>query len=174
MARGRGGDQSFDSTLLRKVVRVGTEGRATPILDFSLPSLTNEDNVRFQQVPSLQEVEEVIFSMSKDSTPGRDGFGAGFYQECWPIIQNELLEAVHEFFKGAPQPREFSSALLVLIPKVSGATTWQEFRPISLCNQSFKIISKILTNRLNHLLSKLISPWQSSFVPDRRDRKSVV
>ncbi|XP_071925525.1 uncharacterized protein [Coffea arabica] len=73
--------------------------------------------MKLQQLPSLQELKEVVFSMSKDSVPGSDGFGAGFYQACWSIIQNELLEAVQEFFKGVPQPRGLSSALIVLVPK---------------------------------------------------------
>ncbi|XP_027093591.1 uncharacterized protein [Coffea arabica] len=150
-----------------KLLTSDREGRVTPSLDFPLPSLTDKDNRMFQQQPSLQEVKEVVFSMSKDSAPRPDGFGAGFYQECWPIVQHELLEAVQEFFKGAPQSRGFSSRLIVLIPKVSGASKWQEFRPISLCNQSSKIISKVLTNRLNLLLPKIISPWQSGFVPGR-------
>nr|XP_027096084.1 uncharacterized protein LOC113715980 [Coffea arabica] len=150
-----------------KLLTSDREDRATPSLDFPLPSITAADNMMFQQLPSLQEVKEVVFSMSKDSAPGPDGFGAGFYQECWSIIHRELLEAVQEFFKGAPQPRGFSSALIVLIPKVTGAAKWQEFRPISLCNQSSKIISKVLTNRLNLILPNLISSWQSGFVPGR-------
>ncbi|XP_027082614.1 uncharacterized protein [Coffea arabica] len=113
-----------------KLLTSDREDRTTPSLDFPLPSLTDEDNLMFQQLPFLQDVKE-------------------------------------EFFKGAPQPRGFSSALIVLIPKVPGVTKWQEFRPISLCNQSSKIISKVLTNRLNLLLPKLISPWQSGFVPGR-------
>ena len=56
----------------------------------------------------------------------------------------------------------------MLIPKVQGASSWQDFRPISLCNVSSKIISKIVANRLNRLLPSLISPWQTGFVPGRQ------
>nr|XP_027075967.1 uncharacterized protein LOC113699817 [Coffea arabica] len=136
-------------------------------MNFLLPSLSPEDNDGRQRLPSLTELQEAVFSMAKESAPGLDGFGAIFYQECWTIIQMELLEAVQEFFKGGPQPKGFSSALIVLIPKVTGASKWQEFRPISLCNLSSKIISKILTNWLNLLLPKLISPCQSGFVLGR-------
>lgn len=55
----------------------------------------------------------------------------------------------------------------MLLPKVEGASQWKDFRPISLCNVSSKIISKILANRLNKLLPRLISPWQTGFVPGR-------
>ena len=64
-------------------------------------------------------------------------------------------------------PGGFTSTLIVLLPKVEGASKWKDFCPISLCNVSSKVISKILTNRLNFFLPKLISPWQSGFVPGR-------
>ena len=57
--------------------------------------------------------------------------------------------------------------LIVLPPKVAGTNTWRDFRPISLCNISSKIISKVLSNRLSTLLPQLISPWQTGFVPGR-------
>ncbi|XP_027174437.1 uncharacterized protein LOC113774066 [Coffea eugenioides] len=60
-----------------KLFMAEREGRAAPCFDFSLPSLTNEDNMKLQQLPSLQELKEVVFSMSKDSSPGPDCFGAG-------------------------------------------------------------------------------------------------
>ena len=56
---------------------------------------------------------------------------------------------------------------IVLIPKVTEASQWQEFRSISLCNVSSKLISKILATRINRMLPKLVSEWQTSFVQDR-------
>ncbi|XP_071902212.1 uncharacterized protein [Coffea arabica] len=97
---------------------------ATPVMEFSLPTLTPEDNDDLQRLPSLAELQEAISAMARDSARGPDGFGAAFYQECWAIIHKELLEAVQEFFREAPQPKGFSSALIVLIPKVAGASNW--------------------------------------------------
>nr|XP_027083689.1 uncharacterized protein LOC113705990 [Coffea arabica] len=115
----------------------------------------------------MTELQEVVFSMAKETAPGPDSFGTVFYQDCWTIIQGELLDAIQEFFLGVPQPKGFSSALIVLIPKVSGTSQWREFWPINLCKLSSKIISKILANCLKLLLPKLISPWQSGFVLGR-------
>lgn len=119
------------------------------------------------KLPTIEELKEAVFSMSKESAPRLDGFGAGFYHGCWEILCDDLLQAVHDFYKGAQQPRGFSSSIIVLIPKVFGASYWKEFRPISLRNFSSKILSKILTKRLNSLLPKLIALWQSGFVPSR-------
>ena len=75
------------------------------------------------------------------------------------------MAAVQDYFKGRWLPKRVISTLFVLIPKTEGVSRWQELRPISLCNVSSKIISKLVANRLNKLLSQLISPWQFGFVP---------
>ena len=125
------------------------------------------DNDALRRIPSREEIKDTVFSMSADGAPGPDGFGAGFYRSCWSMIQDNLYLAVKDFFQGRQQPRGFSNTAIVLIPKLVGASRWRDFRPISLCNVSFKILSKILASRINHLLPKLISPWQAGFVPGR-------
>lgn len=72
-----------------------------------------------------------------------------------------------EVFKGKGLTKFFSHTCLVLIPKIDSPPSFSDFRPISLSNFSNKIISKILSLRLNPLLHKLISPNQSDFVKDR-------
>ncbi|EOY25447.1 Uncharacterized protein TCM_016753 [Theobroma cacao] len=53
----------------------------------------------------LQEVKDAVFAIDKDSVAGLDGFSSFFYQQCWPIIVEDLLAAVRDFFKGAAFPR---------------------------------------------------------------------
>lgn len=60
-----------------------------------------------------------------------------------------------------------AETLIVPIPKVEVSDNLKEFRPISLCNVLFKLISKVLVNRLRPLLDSLIGPLQSSFIPKR-------
>jgi hypothetical protein len=57
-----------------------------------------------------------------------------------------------------------NSSFLALLPKEPGASSLNRFRPISLCNISYKIMSKIIANRLNPLLNSLILPSQGGFV----------
>ncbi|XP_071904291.1 uncharacterized protein [Coffea arabica] len=73
--------------------------------------------------------------MDIDSALGLDGFGASFYQFCWDIVKQDLLSAVHDYFRVMEQPRGFSSSLIVLLPKVDRASSWRDFHPISLCNE---------------------------------------
>ncbi|XP_071924898.1 uncharacterized protein [Coffea arabica] len=134
---------------------------------FEVPKVGSSENEMLRGLPTEEEVHTVVFGLDVDSAPGPDGFGAAFYQSCWSIIKEDLVLAIQDFFKGMQQPRGWTRSLLVLIPKIEGASHWREFRPISLCNVSSKIVSKILANRINRVLPHLISPWQAGFVPGR-------
>lgn len=138
------------------------------------PVIDKLDNDSLVAMSSLQEVKDVVFQLDTQSAAGPDGFGALFYQCCWEVISKDLLEAVEDFFLGAQLPRGITSTMVVLIPKREGASHWREFRPISLCNVTSKILSKILANRVNGLLPKVVSPLQSGFVPGRNIVNNVL
>ena len=76
------------------------QDRLPSVFDFQLPCVSQEDNDALQCLPALEEVKDVVFSLSSESAPGPDGFGVGFYQTCWQIIGEDLVDAVQEFFQG--------------------------------------------------------------------------
>lgn len=117
--------------------------------------------------PSKEEVKKAVFGISADSTPGPDGFSSLLYQVCWNIVGDDVVAAVTDFFNGAYMPRSFTATMIVLLPKRENPQTWPDFRPISLCNVSNKIISKILSERLAPLLPIRTAPNQSGFVKGR-------
>ena len=67
-----------------------------------------------------------------------------------------------------------NSTFLALIPKEANPSSFDRFRPISLCNASYKILSKLLAIRLNPLLGKMISPLQWGFVKGRHILDNVI
>ena len=99
----------------------------------------------------------MVFSIDLDSALGPDGLYSKFYQYCWDIISNDLLEAVLNYFRGSAMPKGFQSTILTFFPKKSSPTSWIDFRPISLCNISNKVMTKLLALRLAPLLPHLIS-----------------
>lgn len=107
--------------------------------------------------PSNEEVKDAIFSIYPDSAPGPDGLSAIFYQYCWDIIDKEVHQAAISFFSLEEIPDSFLQNFICMIPKKDKPHRLEEFRPISLCNLSYKIFSKIITTRLASLLPHLIS-----------------
>ena len=102
------------------------------------------------------------------SAPGPDGFTGAFYKTAWPIIQEEVFDAVQAFAQGnARSMARLNNSLVALLPKKAGANCPADFRPISLIHSFAKLISKILALRLAPRLSELIDRNQNAFVRTR-------
>ena len=116
----------------------------------------------------------MIFAMGRNRSPGPDGFPADFYVACWDIIGTDLVQAIKEIFQGQTFPRSWKATFIALIPKVTNPTSFREFRPISLCNVYYKVVSKIVTERLRVFLDRLISPEQCGFVQGRHIHDNIM
>ena len=132
-----------------------------------LPCIIEEENEGLQCIPTPKEIKGVLFQMQDLKAPGLDGFPALFYKQLWPTMDNDVVKAVRSFFTMGSMPKEVNNSLIVLIPKLSNPSSVNHYRPISLCNVVYKIISKLLVEKLRPLLDKLISPTQSAFIPNR-------
>jgi hypothetical protein len=131
----------------------------------NIPSVVNqEDNNKINQEVTEKELHEALFQLHPDKAPGPDGFSAHFYQKCWHIIKRDLLRMIQYVQKSAKLGGNTNSTFLALIPKNLNPSSFSRFRPISLCNVSYKLITKIIANRIKPLLHKLISPNQSGFM----------
>lgn len=113
----------------------------------------------------MEETKRVPRDMGSYKALGPDGYQAIFFKKTWHITG----EAVHSFVKKAIEDGEISEeaaeASLVLIPKETKPCNICGFRPLILCNAAYKLISKVIVNRLKLLTRELISPSHASFVP---------
>lgn len=121
---------------------------------------------------SLDEVKRAVFHLDPRSAPGSDGFSGSFYQSCWNVIADDLLQAVREFICGVPIPRSVGSTMMVLLPKKPNPTTFGDFRPISLCTFLNKIFTRIICDRMHEFMPRLIS--DSPFLPGRDINDNVL
>ena len=91
---------------------------------------------------------------------GPYGFPALFYKQLWPTVGNDVVKAITSFLILGSMPKKVNNSLIVLIPKISNPTTVNHFKLIRLCNVVYKIILKLLVEKLRPLLDKIISPTQ--------------
>ena len=143
------------------------EGLITPVI-------TEEDNASLEEIPSADEVRKTVWAMNGAKAPGPDGLQGDFYKRFWDVVGESMVAFVQEFFTNGKLLKAMNFAHVVLIPKTGGADSFDKFRPISLCNFSFKVVTRIITARLRGHLDKMISPFQSAFVPGRWTAENTI
>ncbi|KAL8151383.1 hypothetical protein V2J09_021191 [Rumex salicifolius] len=115
-----------------------------------------------------------VLEESRWSSPGPDGFQPIFHHQCWDLVGESVIREVRRFMASSNMPLGMNETFITLIPKASNPVKVNQFRPISLCNVSYKIITKIFTNRLQRILSNLVSPTQSGFLLGRLISDNIV
>ena len=108
---------------------------------------------------SEKEVVEALHSLSGDKVPGPDGFTMAFWQFSWDFTKAEILAFFDEFFRLGTFQRSLNSTFLVLIPKKGGAEELKDFRPISLVGSLYKLLAKVLANRLKQAIGEVVSEY---------------
>ncbi|RVX13512.1 Nudix hydrolase 3 [Vitis vinifera] len=116
---------------------------------------------------SEDEVHSALMDM-KDKAPGSDGFTVAFWQCCWEFVKEEVLEMFKEFHEQNSFLKSLNNTFLVLLPKKGGAEELGGFRPISLLGGLYKLLAKVLANRIKKVIGKVVSSDQNAFVMDRQ------
>uniref|UniRef100_A0A2N9EW14 Reverse transcriptase domain-containing protein n=1 Tax=Fagus sylvatica TaxID=28930 RepID=A0A2N9EW14_FAGSY len=114
------------------------------------------------------EILQVIKDLQGDKSPGPDGFTMAFFQQCWRVLENDVLGFFDEFFEKGTFAYSLNATFVTLIPKKQNAVDIRDFRPISLIGSVYKILAKVLANRLRRVLDGLVSESQNAFVGGRQ------
>lgn len=114
-----------------------------------------------------EEVSHALNSMKPYKAPSPDGYQGIFFKQYWYIVGDDVWKFVRDAFATGTFDPHLTETLICLIPKVDPPSNFKEFRPISLCNTMYKVISKVLVNKIRPLLNDLIGLFQGSFILGR-------
>ena len=121
-----------------------------------------------------KEILQVVSELKGDKALGPDGFTMAFYHHCWSVVEKDVLAVFEEFFQHCKFEKSLNATFIALIPKKNDASNIRDFWPISLVGSVYKILSKVLANRLRVVLDQLIFETQNSFVGGRQILDSVL
>nr|GEZ26999.1 hypothetical protein [Tanacetum cinerariifolium] len=135
-------------------------------LSMSFPNrLSPDQNGELDMNITMDEIRAAVWDCGENKSPGPDGYTFEFFRN---LLGSDFCSAVECFFVKGSFPRGFNSSFIALIPKVTDAKFVTDFRPISLISSAYKVVTKILANRLAMVISDLVSNTQSSFVANRQ------
>ena len=138
-----------------------------PIINKVQPKVTNEMCEMLGAPYTGEEICEALFQMHPTKAPGPDDMCALFYQKSWSIVGEDVIKKVLDLLNDGGDISSVNHTYIALIPKKKQCETPVDYRPISLCNVIYKLVSKVPANRLKKVLPDIIHESQSGFVPGR-------
>ncbi|CAN6583316.1 unnamed protein product [Malus baccata var. baccata] len=143
------------------------------LLDCVPPGITEEMNRDLIAPVFDEEIKAAVMNMGRLKAPGPDGFQGIFYQSFWEDLNTDVNSLIRTLLHKEVGPNTVNATHVVLIPKVPNPEMISQFRLISLCNYSYKVLSKVLANRLKVVLPNIISSSQNAFVAGRQIHDNI-
>lgn len=140
----------------------------------NLPNIPQVVHHGLTAQPTEQEVFAALASLGPDKAQGPDGVNARLIKQQWDVFRMAVMGQVNKFFCEGQLSSTVARSNLILVPKCENPTKVTEFRPISVCNVIYKLISKILATRIKPFITGLISENQCAFVPGREISVNVI
>ncbi|GJQ88864.1 RNA-directed DNA polymerase, eukaryota [Tanacetum coccineum] len=138
-------------------------------LNYTFPNKLQPDQMATLESPvSKDEVRNTVWGCGENKSPGPDGFSFEFFLKFWDTVGSDFCEAVEWFFEHSSFSRGCNSSFIALIPKNQDPKFVNDYRPISLIGSLYKVVTKILANRLSSVIPGLISDVQTAFLPNRQ------
>ena len=144
-----------------------------------LKSITNKinefGNEACDKDISIEEIAISLKGMNKNKSPGIDGLTVEFFTQFWDILKTPFHKVVKSIQNEKQLSRSMKRGIISLFYKKKGyKTNLKNFRPISLLNVDYKIISKVLANRLKSVMPSIISPEPTCCVPGRDIADNII
>ena len=138
------------------------------------PCINEEENSFLTTEYTAEEVHQAIKQMHPSKAPKLDGMPALFYQKYWSMLGQDVSRYCLNILNEGASLVNINKTHIILVPKTKDPRNIKLFRPISLCNVIYNIVSKVLVNRLKCVLPKCINESQSAFVLGRLITNNVL
>ncbi|GKV49208.1 hypothetical protein SLEP1_g55970 [Rubroshorea leprosula] len=146
-----------------------------PKLDgINFKKISEEDNTLLTAPFNEEEIRSAVWDCDSSKSPGPDGFNFKFIKTMWEDLKTDIVGFIQEFHEQGRLVKGSNSSFIVLIPKVENPQRIEEFRPISLIGVMYKIVAKLLANRLRRVLGRVIGEQQMAFIEGRQLMDGVV
>ncbi|KAA3472179.1 reverse transcriptase [Gossypium australe] len=155
------------STYFDKLFSASAEESEEHLFDLVKRKITASMNEALLKQFTEDEICQAVKEMPPLKAPGVDGFAAIFYQTYWHIVGTDISKYYLAILNGQLEFEDINRTRIMLIPKVDKPNNMSQFRPISLCNVLYKIIAKVLVNRMSDMLGDCINEPQGAFIPGR-------
>jgi len=153
------------TSYFKSILGVSRDSQPTPLAELYANSYNPDSSINSPFTEA--EVKQAVLSMNMNSAPGPDGFEPIFYKAAWGVVKPNLMKLMHDFHSGQVDLQRINRSHMVLLPKKPGTAEVSAFRPIALQNCCFKILSKVLTTRLQTQIPRLIDINQTGFIRGR-------
>jgi len=114
------------------------------------------------------EVKAAVWDCDSFKSPGSDRVNFGFIKDFWEDIKGDVMCFISDFHLNGKLTRGINFTFIALIPKVDSPRRLNDFRPIALVGCLYKILSKVLANRLRMIIGKVVSDSHTTFVKGRQ------
>ncbi|WMV20737.1 hypothetical protein MTR67_014122 [Solanum verrucosum] len=135
---------------------------------YEVQGISTEERNNLERAFEEEEVLAGIKMCAAEKAPRPDGYTMAFFQAFWETIKEELMQTFHRFHSHHKFEKSFNATFVALIPKKVGANDLRDFRPISLIYGVYKIIAKVLAERLKKVISRVVNNHQMAFIKGRQ------
>nr|XP_016462019.1 PREDICTED: uncharacterized protein LOC107785271 [Nicotiana tabacum] len=138
------------------------------------PKLTHEQHLSLCVEVTEEEIYAALCAIHEDKASRVNGYNSCFFKGAWPMIKSDVVRAIEDFFTIGKLYKAINCTTITLVRKLNNPRAAKDFKPISCCLVLYKIISKVLANRLQKVITNIISEAHAGFIHGRKIADNII